>query len=236
MKTRTLALLATVGALMFVGTAPAHAYDQKAYSYAAGHMIHRAAIPAMLGSFSSAMAFNAYEPEDPTWMCSLLQPGNVPATEINFPAGRYEFNANYSVPGPNSPALTVYVYQYTSASKAISAFGAAKRQAKRCTGTYSDSWTDSSAGVVSTYTTVTTNGVVPAVAIAGVKSVFVNVDTNAATTGTGPFQSDQYQVFSLINDVVIVTSYNQNSSDNVTTQQRKAVDQVAFNAETAWLH
>ena len=42
-------------------------------------------------------------------------------------------------------------------------------------------------------------------------------------------------MWSLIDDVIITTSYNMESADNVSTQKRKAVNQVAFNAETAWL-
>jgi len=236
MKARIAALVA-ISAVVATGlAAPAHAYDDKAYAYAAGHMIQRSDIPKVLGKFRNTMAFNAYAPDDAISMCSLQQPGDTPSTEVNFPVGTYEFNANYNAGGAGAPSLASFVYQYSTTGNAIAAFHKATTQAKRCAGQHSSSWTDPDSGSVSTYTTVTTNGVVPAVQTAGVKSVFVNVNSEAASTGAGPYQTDQYQVFSLIDDVVIVTLYNMNSADNVTTSQRKAVNQVAFNAETAWLN
>ncbi len=47
--------------------------------------------------------------------------------------------------------------------------------------------------------------------------------------------NDSYSVYSLVDDVIIQTQFYANTNDNLTTKQRKAVNQLAFNAETRWL-
>ena len=215
---------------------PAQAYDKDAYAYAAAHMIQRSDIPAVLGPFNEAMSFNAGPGRGKAYLCSLEASTDGPIPQFSYPVGQLEYTANYSAKGKDAPSLWVSVMQYPSAAKAIAAFDVAKKQVKNCTGTFTNSWTDPDSGVVSTSTTQTTNGIVPSVSTLGVDSLFVSVNSVfSGSSEEAPFKGDQYQVWSLINDVIITTSYNMEGADNVSTQKRKAVNQVAFNAETAWL-
>ena len=47
--------------------------------------------------------------------------------------------------------------------------------------------------------------------------------------------SDGYNVYTLVNDVIIDTGYYTGSELNMSTNQRKDVNQAAFNAVTRWL-
>jgi len=215
---------------------PAQAYDKDAYAYAAAHMIQRSDIPAVLGAFTDDMSFSAGPERGKAYLCSLDSSTDGPIPQFSYPTGRLQYSANYAAKGRNAPSLWVSVMQYASASKAIAAFDVAKKQVKNCKGTFTNSFTDTDSGVVSTSTTQTTNGIVPSVSTLGVDSIFVSVNSVfSGSSEEAPFKGDQYQVWSLIDDVIITTSYNMESADNVSTQKRKAVNQVAFNAETAWL-
>ena len=216
--------------------APAHAYDKKSYEYAAGHMIDRKDIPAALGAFQKTMSFNAFQVSDKAVLCTIPGGQSVPDTEVNYPAGKLHFEANYNAKGNGPQALWVSVQQYADAQKAIAAFNQAKKVIKSCTGTVSTSFSDPDSQVVSTYTVMTENGVVPSVTTTGVESLFVNVNSDStATSEEAPFRSDQYSVISLVNNVIITTNYRTDAALNIKTKKRKAINQTAFNAETAWL-
>jgi hypothetical protein len=228
--------VASAGVTFLAVATPASAYDDKAYAYAAGHMIARSDIPAVLGDFKKTMAFNAYSPNGPAMLCSIDGTGSTPSTTHTYPGGKLQFSANYSAKGGIGPSLSVTVNQYADGPAAIAAFDKAKKNVKNCTGTVTNSWTNTDTGSVSTYTTQTDNGVVPAVTTTGVESLFINVNSDStATAEEAPYQSDQYTVVSLVNNVVISTTYYMNNVKNVTNKKRSAVNQVAFNAETAWL-
>jgi hypothetical protein len=227
---------ATAGVTMLALATPASAYDNDSYAYAAGHMISRHDIPVILGDFKKALAFNGYAPTSPPVLCSIDGSGTTPGSSFTFPSGKLQFSANYSPKGGDGPSIGVAVNQYADAKKAIAAFDEAKKQVKNCTGTVTNSWTNTDSGTVSTYTTQTTNGVVPSVTTTGVESLFIDVNSDSsATAEEAPYQSDQYSVVSLVNNVVISTTYYMNNATNIPPKKRKAVNQVAFNAETAWL-
>ena len=239
MKTRHVlatALVTCVG-VGVIAVAPAQAYDRDAYAYAAGHMIERSDIPASLGDFRKALAFNAYTAGDSLVVCDVPQSDpNVQDLVVKVPAGRYSFSANYSAKGKDAPSIDVTVNQYASAEKAISAFQSLAKGVKKCVGSGSNTWTDPDTGAVTTYSTQITNGVVPEVTTTGVESVFVSNNSLSETTpGDTKYVNDQYAVFSLFDDTIIQTQYFTNTNTNMTSKQRKAVNQVAFNAETRWL-
>jgi hypothetical protein len=236
---RTLALSAClISAIATVATSPpSAAYDKDAYSYAAGHMIDRSDVPLVLGILKKTMAFSAYPSNFPLFLCSVpnAEP-TAPSRDYSFPAGVTQFSATYNAKAEDGPSVEVAVNQYSSAEKAIKAFDKAKAKISGCDGTGSTTWTDPSTGAVTTYSTQITNGVVPAVTTTGVESLFVSSDNLSATVpGDSKFINDTYTVLSLVDDVVIITTYYVNGNDNPTKKQRKAVNQVAFNAETAWL-
>ena len=240
MKARPAGLLVVVACtaltLTALAAAPAQAYDNHAYAYAAGHMIDRKDIPAELGVFKKTMTFNAYSSTATASVCTISGVGDQPETTYSFNDGKLTFNAAYSSRGTKGASLMVNVYQYDDRTKAIAAFDEIKKAAPKCTGTVSNTFTSTESGAQSTYTVKTTNGVVPAVTTTGVESIFVNVNyESTATTDAPAFLNDQYSVLSLINDVIIVTNYYKNDSVNVSKKQRKAVNQVSFNAETVWV-
>ena len=238
MRRRTLVSVAVVSAALAMAIpAPAQAYDRDAYAYAAKHMIDRAAIPKVLGNFDRNLTFSATAVAWDPLLCDL--PGataDSPPTAVKFPAGSAQYTANYSSSGKFPTSLQVVVNQYPSASAAISAFNTLKKRARTCTGSSSSSYVDEESGVRSTSSTLLVNGKVPSVTTAGVASIFVNRNNrNESTSGAPPYIDDNYAVYSLFGDVIIATTYYPNDSTNISTEERKAVNQVAFHAETAWL-
>jgi hypothetical protein len=163
------------------------------------------------------------------YICSL------DSTEVKVPGGAYVFNANYRSK-KSELGLSVSVNQYASSVKAISAFDAIKKAATKCSGEKSGISTNED-GTTDSWARLTTNGSVSAVTITGVASVFVN--ENYSDVASGPdaseYSSDQYSVYTLVDDSIITTSYYTGSEVNISTKKRKAVNQTAFNAVTAWL-
>ena len=49
------------------------------------------------------------------------------------------------------------------------------------------------------------------------------------------YASDTYTVYTLLNDVIISTSYTTGNLENIPTKQRAKVNQVAFTAIDRWL-
>lgn len=215
----------------------AQAYDRDAYSYAAAHMIERSDIPAALGAFKPALGFNANVSTYPGFLCPVPTPdNNGDAGEVKFPASRYNFNASYTARGKRDPAWAqASIYQYPSAKRAIAAWETLTTNIAKCTGTGSNSWTNDD-GSTTTYSTQVTHGVVPMDTTTGVESVFVSQNSlQQNTAGDSRYVNDSYSVYSLVDDVIIQTQFYANTNDNLTTKQRKAVNQLAFNAETRWL-
>jgi hypothetical protein len=225
---KKIALAAAAALAVTAMAAPAaQAYDAEAYSYAAGHMLQPKNVPASFGiddrlDFGAARAF-------PIFVCT------VDSKEVKAPGGVHAFNANYGSKKVEGN-LSVNVNQYASSVKAITAFNALKKAVTKCSGekagtsTYEDGSTDS-------WARLTTNGTVPAVTITGVQSLFLNENYSDVSAGpdSSEYSSDQYSVYSLVDDVVITTTYYTGSELNISTKKRKAVNQTAFNAVTAWL-
>jgi hypothetical protein len=130
----------------------------------------------------------------------------------------------------------VNVNQYASNQKAESAWQELSKQITSCAGeksgteTYDDGSTD-------TWARNTTVGNVPRVTVTGVVSKFMNM--NYTDTLSDPdehsWASDNYSVYSLVNDVIIVTNYYNGTELNITAAQRNAVNLTAFNAVGAWI-
>lgn len=239
MKTRRLLATTVVAAAAVTLVAgPAMAYDRDAYGHAASSMIERSDIPKVLGEFKKTLGFSAYAGSNKLYVCSVPQADpNASDVSVSIAGAQYAFTGSYEGKGKSdAPSIDVTVNQYKNAEAAISAFDELKKKIKKCTGTGSSTWTDDG-GKTTTYSTEVTNGVVPAVTTTGVESLFVsNNSLSASTPGDSKFVNDQYLVYSLVDDTIIVTEYFTNTNDNMTTKQRKAVNQVAFNAETRWLN
>jgi hypothetical protein len=237
---RSIAALATIAlaATTVVLASPAQAYDRDAYSYAAGHMINRSDIPKELGRLKKTLSFNADRSGIGSgYLCSApsSEPNGDP-TDISYRSGKFSFTGDYLGVGTDAPSVSVHVDQYATATRAIAAFETVTKRVKSCTGTGTGSWTDPDDGSTTTYSTLVTNGVVPSVTTVGVESVFVNTNSLQETTpGDSKYVNDQYMVLSLVNNVIISTTYFTNTNENLTTKQRKAVNQVAFNAIGRWV-
>lgn len=225
------ATLATV-ALIGVGIAtPAHAYDRELYAYAAGHMVGVSDIPASLKVRKGAY-FSAYPARGRTYLCQ--DPGRSNES-VEFSGGDYGFAVNYQGRGRDG-GVGVTVMQYASSQKAIAAFEEVKQGLGKCAGAANGQET-SDDGSTDTWSRLTTTGTVPLVTIAGVPSVFINQNYEDVVAGEYPSQytSDSYNVYTLVNDVIINTNHYTGSELNMSTKERRAVNQVAFNAVTRWL-
>ena len=223
------AVIAATTALVGVGFAvPAQAYDRELYSYAAAHMIAASDVAAPL-QVKKGASFSAYADGRTNFLC------NKDEREIAYPGGAYSFSMSYAG-RKDASGVTSTVNQYASAKQAIAAFDRLKKGATECAGPASgqESYDD---GSTDTWSRVTTTGSVPLVTIAGVASVFVNENYEDVTVGQYPsrYTSDNYNVYTLVNDVIINTSHYTGSELNMSTKDRRAVNQTAFNAVTRWL-
>lgn len=222
---------ATVAACIAVAgvglVAPAQAYDRDGYSYAAGHMIGFKDIPKSLNAKRGAN-FSAYDIPGKNYLCGS------DSKDVEFSGGQRSYSINYQ--GRGSSSTNVSVSEYGSDAAAEKAFNGLRNSLKECEGTSSGSQTFDD-GSVDTWQKLTTTGSVPMVTVVGVESVFLNENYEDVTTGEygGRYTSDTYSVYTLVGDVIVQTNFYTGSELNMTAKQRKAVNQVAFNAVTRWL-
>ncbi len=228
-----LGIAASAALLGVVAAAPAQAYDRELYAYAAGHMIGHEDIPASLNAKKGAN-FGAYPTSGKNFLCGDDN------TRVEFAGGQMQFSVNY-IGKKDSAGVGVSITQYGSASQAIKAFNELKAGLKKCEGPASGQQTFDD-GSTDTWSRLNTTGSVPLVTVAGVASVFLNENYEDVTSGSadgtyggGSYSSDSYSVYTLVNDVIINTSRYTGSQLNMSTKERKAVNQVAFNAVTRWL-
>lgn len=206
------------------------AYNKDAYTYAVNHMVESKNIPKALGTYRSAIDFYAGADDPEMFLCSL-ENGSV-----RVRGAQYSFGANYRNTNKKSPrSVNISVYQFPSANKAISGFRTLERQAKRCTGSQSDSSTDDD-GVTYSWAANLQNGKVKDVKVVGVESVFINADYESGSSDQErKFLSDTYSVYTLANDVIIATSFTNSNESSLQPAERKGAHQLAFNAVTAWV-
>ncbi len=224
-------IAAAVAGMALVGVglaAPAQAYDRDLYAFAASHMIGHEDVPASLNVKKGAN-FGAFPQSGKNFLC-----GNE-TKQVEYAGGNYQFTMSYNG-RKGSSGINVLISQYGSAQQAIKAFDELKKSLGQCAGpangqqTYDDGSTD-------TWSRLTTTGNVPLVTVAGVQSVFLNENYEDVTIGEYPnrYTSDSYNVYTLVNDVIISTSRYTGSEINMSAKERRAVNQVAFNAVTRWV-
>lgn len=232
MKPTTAVLAAAIAvAASLAAAVPAHAYDDDAYAYAAGHMLKSGDLPAALGDFGPGMDFSASETGGKVYLCYIGE------KEYSAPGGKFSFGASFYENRKDAVGngLIQTVTQYSGAKKAISAFAALQKSITNCKGTTSQTWTNDD-GSTQTSSSLTTNGRVPEVTEVGVESLFVN--QNYLTTSTNAqnrYASDTYSVYTLLDDVIITTSYTTGNLENIPTKLRAKVNKVAFTAIDRWL-
>lgn len=226
---KKIALAAAAAFTITAVAAPAaQAYDTEAFSYAAGHMLQEKDIPASIG-LNDTMNFNASTAGE-FYICRKDE------KDLMIPAGVNTFNASYDSKKGVEGGLSIAVNQYASSTSAIKAHGKLKKVLKTCAGSSGDTQTLDD-GTTDTWARLITTGTVPAVTITGVPSLFLNA--NYTDVAAGPegsaYSSDQYYVYTLVDDVIITTTYYTGSELNLPAKKRKAINQVAFDAVTAWL-
>lgn len=226
-----LATAITTLTLVTAAVVPAHAYDPKEYAYAAGHMITPKDIPKPL-SVKSSGYFSA-GPDDGSFFCRR------DGKDINVSGGKTRYSINYNPEGDRQPSVNVSVQQFASSTKAIATFRKITKALTSCAGSASggDTWVDENgATVTQQWSQLTTTGSVPLVTIVGVPSIFLNQNyQNVTSNEDSPYSSDNYTVYTLVNDVIISTAFFSGSELNISPAQKKAVNQTAFNAVSAWL-
>ncbi len=228
------ATIAAVGALVMsvsAVTLPAAAYDKEAYGYAASHFLEEKEISKVFKPKSKGFFVSINPSSFFSTVCGYGTGGN---TEVKLAKGTIQSFATYELKsGTNN--LSVNVTQYKSNVAAEKAFKAMSKSIKKCDGTVDTSWT-SPDGTVYPSNTVTTTGNVPGVTVTGVKSVFIELDSNFAETADSPASvNDQRTIFALVNDVIIQSVFNSGSSKNMTAAQKKGLEKVAFDMVTSWL-
>lgn len=226
---KKIALAAAAAFTITAVAAPAaQAYDAEAFSYAAGHMLQEKEVPASIG-LSDTMSFNASNAGE----FYLCRKGDK---DLMINAGVNTFNAGYDSKKGVEGGLNITVNQYASSTSAIKAFGKLKKTLTTCAGAAGDTQTFDD-GTTDTWARLTTTGSVPAVTITGVPSLFLNANyTDVASGAEGSeYTSDTYTVYTLVDDVIISTNYYTGSELNLPTKKRKAINQVAFDAVSAWL-
>jgi hypothetical protein len=232
---RTFMFTGVAVAALTLGTlaAPAAmAYDRQAYSYAAAHMPAAKSIPKALGSYRPGVFFSASAESTDIYLCSPTSGGKG----LSVKGAKYAYSVGYRSVARNAKrGVNVNVWQFASATAAIKAFNTLEKDAKKCTGEMSNSYTDDD-GTTYTYTSLTSNGKVPAVTVTGVQSVFIETDfRNAASDGTPDNTYDTYIVYTLVNDVIIGSSLNNNVEATVSKAERAAMSTFAFRNVDAWL-
>lgn len=232
---RVMAMIAAGAAVTLTVAPAASAYDREVYSYAAGHMIERSDIPKALGTFDPRPFFDA-GPGLPTYLC-FVPSGDPDAsgTDVKIGKASYQFSAVYSPTKGPASSVSVRVTQYAKATDAIKAFQTLKKESSKCTGSGSTTWVNED-GTQTTSSWMLSTSTVPSVAVVGVSSIGITQDNLSVSSPDGDRNtSDTYTVYTLVNDVIISTSYGSSGTTNLTSAQRKAVNQVAFNAVGRWV-
>lgn len=226
MKRRILASIAGLGLVAAAAATPAAAYDTVAYgTYAAG-FVATSDIPKALGSFRPNPDVSIQPAVGRWFVCE-----KVKAAEPSFIA-----SASYNPRKPGTAAgVNTTAYVYPSNVKAEKAFRSITKRLSACAGTRTSSDTDS-VGNTFTWTSTVATGTVDSVTITGVASVFVDSDTTSTSTqSAAPEADDWYTVYTLVNDTILATQVTGPPNGVLSAKQKKAANQLAFNAEGAWV-
>ena len=230
MKKTIIAAAALALGLGVLAAPVANASERETYAYAASHMPTSKDIPKALGTYRAGFFFSASPFDASIYLC------DVKNNSVMVKGAKYAFNAGYRNAKRNDPGyVSVNVWQFKNSQRAIKTFDALKKDIKKCTGSDSQTFTDDD-GTTSSYTHNLTNGSVPSVTVTGVESVFVNSDYSyTSSQPDGDSKSDNYSVYTLVNDVIIGNTYYNSVSASLSPAQRKAANQLAFNAVGIWV-
>jgi len=210
--------------------APATAYNQEAFAYSASHFLKTSQLPAEFKA-KKGIQVSIGEPAFKPFVCST--PGND-GTEINMNTPMRNSNGSYNLRS-KSLGLFINVNEYKSNVAAEKAFEKLTKDIKKCDGLTTGSWTDDD-GTVYPYANSVTSGNIPAVTVVGVQSIFINQNSENAAAGNQPaYLNDSFNIFTLVNNVIISTQSTTGSALNLTPKQKKAMEKIANSMVTAWV-
>jgi hypothetical protein len=227
----------TAGASL-AAAAPARAYDADAYAFAAGHQISASDIPTVLGTYQENPSFTASPSAGKSYLCQVptVEASAVP-TIVQYPGPRLSFSTTYNgTAKPDAPAVAIEIDQYATEKKALKAFTLASRRIVVCTGSGTSTYTDPTSGAVITFTSSLSHGLVKKIESGGVRALSISTDSLSETAaGDLRYLNDTYAIIWLVGDTVMTTTYYQNTNQNITGAQRKAVANVALAAQREWV-
>ena len=211
--------------------APAQAYDEDAYAYAATHMLKSDDLLAALGDFGSNMSSSASQSSSKIYLCYIGQTNHTCSrreTLVRVLVQREPEGRLGQQPGPDDHP----VRQRREGHLRLREAAEGGQEVHR----HDDPDMANDDGSTQTSSSLTTNGKVPGVTEVGVESVFVNQNyLSTSSNAKDRYASDTYTVFTLLNDVILSTNYSSGNLRNIPTKLRKKVKQVAFTAIDRWL-
>jgi hypothetical protein len=208
----------------------ATAYNQEAFGYSASHFLKPSQLPAEFKA-KKGIQVSITEPSFKPFVCSTQGENG---TEIDMATPLRTASGNYNIRNKNLE-LFINVSEFKTNVAAEKAFEKLSKDIKKCEGSTTGSWTDED-GTVYPYENSVTTGKIPAVTVVGVQSVFVNQNSNNAAAGGQPaYLSDSFNIYTLVNNVVISSQSSTGSALNLTAKQKKAMTQIANAMVTAWV-
>ncbi|MCF8539252.1 MAG: hypothetical protein K9G05_06580 [Candidatus Nanopelagicales bacterium] len=218
-----------IGSMSMAATT-AQAYDTEAFAYAASHFLSEKDLPAAFAS-KGGMNINVSTTSGKTFVCTSPSPDGPDVTLAKPVRNSIAFYQ----PIKKSLTLSIAVNEYRSNTAAEKAFAQLTKDIKKCDGDATGSWTDDS-GTVYPYENVVTSGKIPAVTVTGVASIFTNENSNnLAVQGQPAYLNDNMNIYTLVNNAIIVTEGSTGSALNFTAKQKKALEKVAFDMVSTWV-
>ena len=216
----------------------AQAYDREAFARAASHYVSPKQLPK---AFAARPGITVQIQElgrvgdsgkRGAFVCTSAVPNGPDVQMATSIRNSYAF---YDLVKDNL-GLMISVNEYRSNVAAEKAFAKLTKDIKKCDGDYTGSWTNDD-GTVFPYQNIVTSGKIPAVTVTGVASIFTNQNSNNAAVGDQPaFLNDSLNIYTLVNDAIIMTQGSTGSALNLTGSQKKALEQVANQMVTEWVN
>ena len=216
----------TVGLMAAAVPANASNFD----AYARTHLLQNADVPSTgLGDLGSRRVFiSPPENSNSFKLCFVNNRG------ITIPGIR-EATASFALHDVGVPQLREDVLTFQSPAAARRAFARGALQSRQCRGSRTG-------GEGSLKSKITMSwGAVPGVTVVGVPSFSLRYTTSSpdsSAQGGWVVSQDGYSVFTLVNDVIINTTYTRPQGPDgppITAAQRQLVNQTAATAASRWI-
>jgi len=222
---------AIIAGSMSIGVASANAYDKEAFAYSASHFLNESQLPKAFAA-KKGINVNISAPTGKSFVCSS---GDTPNVRVWLAKPVRTADASYNLKS-KALDLEVMVSEYSSNGAAEKAFAQLSKDISKCDGKFTGSIAGDDGEAPMAYETVITSGKIPKVTVVGVQSIFTNLASQNSASGDVPaFLSDSKSIYTLVNNVVIMTSASTLSAQDLTSKQKDALTQVAFDMVDAWI-